>query len=104
MKPAPKMPHSAVVNWSIAVQLIDQFPAAGVVINCPPFRGTNNRLPPDRTYWPPPLPIPTGRSLTAALGYVVAKPMESITGKKRHRLTATKLGVLPTGDADVLHF
>jgi len=46
MQPTRKLLLSAVVNWSISRQLIDQFPAAVVVINCPPFRGTIDRLPP----------------------------------------------------------
>jgi hypothetical protein len=39
MQPAPKRQRSAVVNWSIHGQFIDQFPAAVVVVIGPPFRG-----------------------------------------------------------------
>jgi hypothetical protein len=104
MQPIPNPQHSAVINCSIPVQLIDQFPAAVVVINCPPLRGTINRLPPGRTYWPPSLPKTTPRSLAAILGYAEAEPIESITGKKRHRLTTAKSRVLSGGGANVLYF
>ena len=39
MRPAANGQRSVVVNWSIAGQLIGQFPAAVVVVNWPPFRG-----------------------------------------------------------------
>jgi hypothetical protein len=92
MQPMPKLQPSAVVNWSIPGQLIDQFPAAMVVINSLPFRERIDRLPPSQLHWALALPIPTERSSAALLGYAVAKPMESITGLKRHRLTTAKLG------------
>jgi hypothetical protein len=44
MQPAPKRPRSSVVNWSIPGQLVDQFPMAAVVVNCPPLGGID-RLP-----------------------------------------------------------
>ena len=39
MQPIPKSQLRDAGNWSIPDQLIDQFPAAVVVVNCPPFRG-----------------------------------------------------------------
>jgi hypothetical protein len=97
MRPKPHTQPSAMVNWSIPLQLIDQFPTAGVVINCPPFRGTINHLPPDRTYWPRPLPRPTERSRAAVISYVLATPAKSITRQKRHGLTTAKLRVSAVG-------
>jgi hypothetical protein len=35
----------AVVNWSISGHLIDELLQAGVVVNCPPFRGQMTALP-----------------------------------------------------------
>ena len=104
MQPTPALQLSTAVNWSIAGQLIDQFPAAVVVINCPPFRGTIDRLPPSQPHWPRPCQYPATRSLAAVLGYAVAEPIESITGKKRHRLTTAKSRVLSGGGANVLYF
>jgi hypothetical protein len=104
MYPIPKPQLSPVVNWSIHDHLNDQFPAAVVVINCPPFRGTIDRLPPSQPYWPRPLPTPTGRSLAAVLGYAVAERAESITRQKRHRLTTAKSRASSGGGANVLYF
>jgi hypothetical protein len=39
MPTMPKLQPDAAVNWAITGKLIDQFPAAAVVINCPPFKG-----------------------------------------------------------------
>jgi hypothetical protein len=39
MQPVPKQQRSAVVNWSIPGEFIDQFPTAVVVVIGPPFRG-----------------------------------------------------------------
>ena len=103
MQPTRKLLLSAVVNWSISRQLIDQFPAAVVVINCPPFRGTIDRLPPSQPHWPRPCQYPATRSLAAALGYVVAERAESITRQKRHRLTAAKSRALSGGGTNVLY-
>jgi hypothetical protein len=103
MQPTPALQLSTAVNWSIAGQLIDQFPAAVVVINSLPFRGRIDRLPPSPPHWLPRVPTPTARSRSAAVGYAVAEPVESITRLKRHELTSGKLRVLPIGGTDVLH-
>jgi len=99
MQPAPKPQRSAVVNWSIHGQLIDQFPAAVVVVNWPPFRGplTACRHGP---HCPQLLP-PASRSLAAVLGYAEAEPMERITRQKRHGLITMKLGVPSAGGGNV---
>jgi hypothetical protein len=39
MQPTPQSRPRPSVNWSILGQLIDQLPAAVVVVNGPPFRG-----------------------------------------------------------------
>src|ERR1700722_1552995 len=101
MHPIPKPQLSPVVNWSIPGRLIDQFPAAVVVINCPPFRGTIDRLPPSQRQWPHACRYPTGRSRGAVLGYDGAKPAESITRQKRHGLTTAKLRVASLGAGNV---
>ena len=103
MQSTRKLLLSAVVNWSIPGQLIDQFPAAVVVINCPPFRGTIDRLPPSQPQWPHACRYLTGRSLAAVLSYVLATPAESITRQKRHGLTTTKLGVQSEGGTNVFY-
>jgi hypothetical protein len=95
---------NAVVNWSIPGQLIDQIPAAVVVVNGPPLRGPLITCRPTRRQSPRPLPAIISQSLATALGYAVTEPAESITRLKRHRLTAAKPRVLTTGGADVLHF
>jgi hypothetical protein len=102
MEPAQKLRPSAVVNWSIPVQLIDQFPAAVVVINCPPFRGTNDHLPPLPPHWPRPCRYTSGRSSPAVLGYAVAEPDESITGRKRHGLINANSGFSSVGGGNVI--
>jgi hypothetical protein len=104
MHPIPKPQLSPLVNWSIHDHLNDQFPAAVVVINCPPFRGTIDRLPPSKLHWPRALPVPTRRLPAAALGYAVAERAESITRQKRHRLTTAKSRALSGGGANVLYF
>lgn len=101
MQPVTCPPPEAVVNWSIHGQLIDQFPAAVVVVNRPPFRGLLITCRPDRPNWTRPLPSPSSFP-PAALGYAVAEPVESITRQKRHRSTTAKPRVSTAGGANVL--
>jgi hypothetical protein len=103
MQPAPKRQLSAVVNWLIAGQLIDQFPAAVVVVNWPPFRGPLTACRHRHPHWPHPVPTALQKSPAAVLGYAEAEPMERTTRQKRHGLTTMKLGVSSTGDINVLH-
>jgi hypothetical protein len=51
MQPISNPQPSVVVKWSIPGQLIDQFPAAVVVINSLPLRGRIGRLPPSHLHW-----------------------------------------------------
>ena len=103
MHPIPKPQPSPVVNWSIPDQLIDQFPAAVVVINSSPFRGRIDRLPPSQPHQLRLVPAPTARLRPAVLGYAVSESVESITRLKRHELASGKLWVLSVGGNDVLH-
>jgi hypothetical protein len=103
MQPTSNLQPSVVVNWSIPGQLIDQFPAAVMVINSLPFRGRIDRLPPSQPQRPQPLPIPTARSVAAVISYVLATPAESITRQKRHGLTTAELGVSSVGGGHVFH-
>ena len=103
MQPIPKLQPSAVVNWSIPGQLIDQFPAAVVVINSLPLRGRIDRLPPSQRHRPQPVPIPTARSRAAVVSYALATPAESITRQKHHGLTTAKLRVSSVGGGNVFH-
>jgi hypothetical protein len=103
MQPIPNPQHSAVINCSIPVQLIDEFPTAVVVINCPPLRGQLIACRPHHPHSPHTLPAAGPRSPIAILGYAVAKPAESITRQKRHRLTTAKPGVVSVGGANVLY-
>jgi hypothetical protein len=103
MRLIPKPQPSPVVNWSIPRQLIDQFPAAVVVINCPPFRGTIDRLPPSQRHWALSLPMRIERPPAAVLGYAVAEPVESINRQKRHRLTKSKRRVSALGEPHVIY-
>jgi hypothetical protein len=100
MQPAPNRQRSAVVNWSIAGQLINQFPAAVVVVNWPPFRGPLTACR-HRSHWPQVLP-PASRSSNAVVGYAEAEPMECITRQKRHGLTTMKLVVPSAGGGNVV--
>jgi hypothetical protein len=102
MQPIQALQPNPVVNWSIPGQLIDQSPAAAVVINSLPFRGRIDHLPPSQPHRPHNLPTSIERSRAAVLGYAVAKPMESITRAKRHELTEPKLGLATIGGGDVL--
>jgi hypothetical protein len=103
MQPTPALQLSTAVNWSIAGQLIDQFPAAVVVINSLPFRGRIDRLPPSQPHRLRLVPAPTARLRPAVLGYAVSESVESITRLKRHELASGKLWVLSVGGNDVLH-
>jgi hypothetical protein len=104
MQPPPRTQPSAVVNWSIRGQLIDQFYTAVVVVNGPPFKGAIDHPPRSAASFPPPVPPATQTSPAAVIGYAVAERAEPITDQKRHRLTTAKPRVLTTGGADVLHF
>src|SRR5262249_4728902 len=103
MQPTANLQHSSVANWSIPVQLIDQFAAAVVVINSLPFRGRIDRLPLSQSHLLQPLRRMSTSPLAAVFGYAVAEPLESINRAKRHELTTVKLRVSPAGGADVLH-
>ena len=102
MQPAPKPQRSAVVNWSIHGQLIDQFPAAVVVVNWPPFRGPLTACRHRHPHWPHPVPTALQKSPAAVLGYAEAEPMECITRQKRHGLTTMKLVVPSAGGGNVV--
>jgi hypothetical protein len=101
MQPVPKRQRNAVVNWSMPGQLIDQFPAAVVVVNGPPFRGPLTACRHRHPHWPQLLP-PASRSPTAVLGYAEAEPMERITRRTRHRLTTAKREVPSLGGTNVV--
>jgi hypothetical protein len=103
MQPIPARQLSAAVNWSIPGQLIDQFPAAMVVINSLPFRGRIDRLPPSQPHRPQPLPKLTGSAHPAVLSYAFATPAESTTRQKRHGVKTAKLRVPSVGGGDVFH-
>lgn len=102
MQPIPNRQTSPAVNWSIPGQSIDQFPAAVVVLNGPPFRGPLIACRPCQLHCPHPLPTPTGRLPAAVLGYAVAKPLELIARQKRHGSTTANAGASSAGGANVV--
>jgi len=102
MQPAPKPQRSAVVNWSIHGQLIDQFPAAVVVVNWPPFRGPLTACRHRHPHWPHPVPTALQRSPTAVFGYARVLRTECIARRKRHRSTVTGRRFSLIGDVDVV--
>jgi hypothetical protein len=93
MQPAPKRQRSAVVNWSIPGQSIDQFPAAVVVVNWPPFRGPLITCRHRHPHWPHPVPTILQRSHAAVLGYAGVLETKCIDRRKRHRSTLAKTTV-----------
>jgi hypothetical protein len=98
MRPAPNRQRSVVVNWSIAGQLINQFPAAVVVVNWPPFRGPLTACRHRHPHWPHPPPSTTA----AVLGYARVLRTECIDRRKRHRSTVTGRRFSLMGDVDVV--
>jgi hypothetical protein len=103
MQPTPRTKPSAVVNWSISDQLIDQFHTAVVVVNGPPIKGPLITCRPRQPHWPQPLSTANQRSHAAVLSYALATLAKSITRKKRHRLTTARSGDVSVGGANVLH-
>jgi hypothetical protein len=93
MQPAPKRQPNMVVNWSIPGQLIDQFPAAVVVINGPPLRGPLITCRHRHLHWPHTPADNIARSPTAVLGYAGVLQTECIARRKRHRSTFAKTTV-----------
>jgi hypothetical protein len=102
MRPAPKRQRSSVVNWSIPGQLIDQSPAAVVVVNWPPFRGPLITRRHCHPHWPHLVPTLLPRSPTAVLGYAGALQKECIGRRKRHRSTVTGRKFSFIRDVDVV--
>jgi hypothetical protein len=102
MQPSLMRQHSPVVNWSIPGQLIDQFPAAVVVVNGPPLRGPLITCRPHLPKCPRAQPIATTRCRGADLGYAIAERAESIIRRKRHGSTAADPNTLSVGDSNVL--
>ena len=98
MHPTSKRQGNMVVNWSIPGQLIDQFPAAVVVVNWPPFRGPLTACRHRHPHWPHPLPSTTA----AVLGYARVLRTECIARRKRHRSTGTGRRFSLIGDVDVV--
>jgi hypothetical protein len=92
MHPMPQ--PSPVVNWSIPNQLIDQFPAAVVVINSLPFRGRIDRLPPSQPHRQHRRQTSKRGVHAAVVSYVLATPAESTAQKKRHGLMIAELSGL----------
>jgi hypothetical protein len=103
MQPTPRTQPSAVVNWSIRGQFIDQFHTAVVVVNGPPLKGPLITCRSRRPHWPQPLPTSNQRSPAAVVSYALATLAKSITRQKRHRLTTAKVGGVSVGGANVFH-
>jgi hypothetical protein len=101
MQTTLQSPLDAVINWSIPGQLVDQFPAAVVVVKWPPFRGPLITCRPRHRYCPP-MPIVATRWRGADLGYAIAERAESIIRQKRHGSTAAGPNTLLIGDSNVL--
>ena len=103
MQPPPRTQPSAVVNWSIRGQLIDQFHTAVVVVNGPPLKGPLITCRPHQPRWPQFPPTANQRSRTAVVSYALATLAKSIACQKRHGLTTAKLRVPSVGGGHVFH-
>jgi hypothetical protein len=102
MQPRVKSSASLATNWLMTGQLIDQFPAAVVVVNGPPFRGPLITCRPRHRYWPHLLPAAIARPRAAVVGYAVLVPAERIARQKRHGSTAAELDVFLLGGTNVI--
>jgi hypothetical protein len=103
MQPTQNAPPSPVVNWSILGQLIDQLPAAVVVVNGPPFRGPLITRRQHHLHWPRHMQTKVARWPAAAVvGYAVVAPTGRINHRARHRSTTMRVGVSLLGGMNVV--
>lgn len=99
MQPTQNTPPSPVVNWSILGQLIDQLPAAVVVVN----RGPLITCRPHHLHWPRHVPTKVARwSAVAAVGYAVVAATGRINRRARYRSTTMRVGVSLLGGMNVV--
>jgi hypothetical protein len=100
MPPVTSLPLEPAVNWAMSGELIDQFPAAVVVVNCPPFRGALITCRHRRCKWTHALPARA--PAPAAVCYRVAESAPRIDRQNCSGSTRVAPRISAHGDANGL--
>jgi hypothetical protein len=103
MVPRSKSPPNRAVNWPIPGQLIDQFPAAVVVVNGPPLKGAIDHLPPSLTSIPTPAAAGHPKVARCRPWLRCSRARRAHYPPEASRIDHREAGVLSVGGANVLY-